>query len=341
MPSYKKNNKWYCSFYYTDYTGKRKKKKKEGFRTKRESDAYEREFLSLYSGEPTISFPQLCKAFLNDYKSRVRQTTYKDVTSIINAYLLPYFGDFRHITDIKPLTVRTFQNHLNNKGLAASSSNRIMAKLSQILKFAVDYYGLASNPCNAVKKLKFNKKEFNILTEQEFKKFLEVVPEQDRLFFILLFYTGLRFGEALALTWGDLDGNKLNVDKTLVVVDGQEEYNEPKTKKSKRVVVLPAFLVDMLNEYKKTMYKPLDQHNVFLQTRSYYTYVLAQVRKKLNISLRMHDFRHSHISHLIHLSVNPVAIAERVGHESANITLSVYGHLYSEDKEKIAELLNF
>ena len=41
------------------------------------------------------------------------------------------------------------------------------------------------------------------------------------------------------------------------------------------------------------------------------------------------------------MGVNPVAIAERVGHESASITLSVYGHLYSEDKEKVAELLKF
>lgn len=342
MPSYKKDNgKWYCSFYYTDYTGLRKKKKKEGFTTKKEADNFEREFLTRYSGQPTISFETLCNIFIQDYEHRVRQTTYNHFLDILNAYIMPYFKEFKQITDIKPLTVRNFQNHLSRKEVAESTNNYIIFKLSQILKFAVDYYGLTSNPCSAVKKLKSNKKEFNILTEHDFKKFIELVPEQEKIFFILLFYTGLRFGEALALTWGDFKGNKLSINKTLVMVDGQEEYNEPKTKKSKRIVVLPAFLVDMLNEYKKTMYKPLAHHNMFLKKRSYYVEVLKKARKKMGINLRMHDFRHSHISLLIHMGVNPVAIAERVGHESASITLSVYGHLYSEDKEKVAELLKF
>ena len=239
MPSYKSKttSKWFCSFYYTDYQGKRKKKKKEGFTTKKQAEQYEREFLTLHSGQPNITFTQLCNVFLEDYKNRVRTTTYNNLSNDIRVYFKDYFSDFKQITDIKSLNIRAFQNELKLKGLSNNTINRIMRSLSHIFNFAVDYYNLASNPCKTIKTLKNDKKDFNILTPEEFKQLINCIEEKDRIFFITLFYTGLRAGEALALTWEDFKGNTLNINKTLVMVDKEEQYNEPKTKKSKRIVV--------------------------------------------------------------------------------------------------------
>ena len=344
MPSYKSKttNKWFCSFYYTDYQGKRKKKKKEGFIAKKQAELYEREFLILHSGQPELTFEQLCNVFLEDYKNRVRATTYKNLSNDIKLYFRDYFNEFKQISDIKSLNIRAFQNWLKLKGLSNSTINRIMTSLSHIFNFAVDYYSLASNPCKTIKTLKNDKKDFNILTPEEFKQLINCIEEKERIFFITLFYTGLRAGEALALTWEDFKGNTLDINKTLVMVDKEEQYNEPKTKKSKRIVVIPQFLVDMLNEYKSTMYKPKPYHNIFLLGYNQYNYMLDAAISKNNFKkIRLHDFRHSHISHLIHLGVNIVAISERVGHDSASITLSVYGHLYNEDKNKIADILKY
>lgn len=75
MPSYKDKDtdKWFCSFYYTDYLGQRKKKKKRGFALKKDAEAWEREFLLLHSGSSDMLFSSLCDAFLADYKGRVRE----------------------------------------------------------------------------------------------------------------------------------------------------------------------------------------------------------------------------------------------------------------------------
>ena len=250
--------------------------------------------------------------FLEDYKNRVRATTYKNLSNDIKLYFRDYFNEFKQISDIKSLNIRAFQNWLKLKGLSNSTINRIMTSLSHIFNFAVDYYNLASNPCKTIKTLKNDKKDFNILTPEEFKQFINCIEEKDRIFFITLFYTGLRAGEALALTWEDFKGNTLNINKTLVMVDKEEQYNEPKTKKSKRIVVIPQFLVDMLNEYKNTMYKPKSYHNIFLLGYNQYNYMLDAAISKNNFKkIRLHDFRHSH------------------------------GHLYNEDKNKIADILKY
>lgn len=84
MPVYKnkERNTWYCSFYYQDWTGKRKKKKKEGFATKREAQAFERNFLSEYAGMPDITFETLVKAYLDKARLRVKASTLANVTII-------------------------------------------------------------------------------------------------------------------------------------------------------------------------------------------------------------------------------------------------------------------
>ena len=72
MPSYKNKDRgtWYCAFYYQDWTGKRKKKKKEGFATRREAQAFERKFLEEYAGSPEITFESLVQSYLE--KARIR-----------------------------------------------------------------------------------------------------------------------------------------------------------------------------------------------------------------------------------------------------------------------------
>lgn len=93
MPSYKnaQRNTWYCAFYFTDWQGKRKKKKKEGFKTKREAQEWERRFLEQFADTPDISFDVLLAEYKKKQKSKNDIRTYLNECNIIENHIEPYF----------------------------------------------------------------------------------------------------------------------------------------------------------------------------------------------------------------------------------------------------------
>lgn len=110
MPVYKnqKRNSWFVSFYYTDWLGKRKKKKKEGFLTKRDALNYERNFLEIVSKQCTIHFNLLVNTYLDDCKKRTKFSTYTTKYTVIKKHILPFFTD-KPINEIKAENIRQWQ----------------------------------------------------------------------------------------------------------------------------------------------------------------------------------------------------------------------------------------
>jgi bisphosphoglycerate-dependent phosphoglycerate mutase len=109
MPAYKNKNRntWYASFYYTDWQGNRKKKKKKGFKTQREAKAYEREFLERAQADPDMSFGAFTQIYMDDCKSRLKPTTYDNKKYVVYDKILPYFKDMP-ISKIEASTIRTW-----------------------------------------------------------------------------------------------------------------------------------------------------------------------------------------------------------------------------------------
>lgn len=117
MPVYKneEKNTWYTSFYYQDWQGNRKRKKKEGFARKKDAQEYERTFKLQQSGSCDMSFGQMTDLYLSDCKIRQKPTSYRVKESGINTHILPYFKDMP-INTITVAQVRQWQNELLNKG---------------------------------------------------------------------------------------------------------------------------------------------------------------------------------------------------------------------------------
>ncbi len=326
-----KRGSWTCKFYYTDWTGKRRQKKKEGFKTKREAREFEINFLNSCKTDVDITFANLVIEYMSDCQIRLKPTTYASKEHIIRTKLLPYFSDIPiNLIDIS--TVRKWQNNIisNPKNYAQTYQKTIHNQLSAILNYAVKYYGL---PVNAAAKCggigKKNAEAMNFWTISEFQKFIKVVDNQKtKTIFNLLFYSGIREGELLALTLDDFDfsNNTVSINKNYARLNGVDIIQEPKTPKSKRFVSLPKPIMEMVWDYSK---KHISSERLFKVSKNFlhremdkYSQ-LAQVKR-----IRIHDLRHSYASMLIELGTPPLEIQERLGHEDIQTTLNTYSHLY-------------
>ena len=337
------NGKWYCSFYYTDWQGNRKRKKKEGFTTQREAKAYESDFLNKMSLNCSMTFGNLVKLYLEDCETRLKPTTLINKTNIINYRIAPYFNDIP-ISDITPAMVRKWQNEIINSGLAPTTQRYINCILSAILTFAVKYYNLPFNPVSRVGSIgKLKAENINFWTLEEYKQFIGYVDKpMYKMMFELFFFTGLRCGELLALTYNDIDTEHgiLSVNKSLATVNGKTIIQTPKTAKSKRKIALPPFIIKHLQEYVKHLYGYEPGARLFQIKRMGVTNALKKACELSGVKkIRIHDLRHSHASLLINLNFSPTLIADRLGHENVTTTLNIYGHLYPSKQAEVVEKL--
>lgn len=354
MPAYKytlKSGKvlWYANFYYTDWTGQKKHICKRGFKTQREAKEYERGFLDQQNITPDILFSSLVENYMEDMRHRLKPTTMKSKEFLIKKKLLPYFGR-QKICDIDTIKIRNWQNELisyrQEDGTPFSQTylKTINNQMSAIMNYAVRHYRLRANPCHSAGAIgKSNSGIMNVWTQEEYERFSKCIKKTVmRLAFDVLFYTGMRSGELLALTEPDiLPDKKISINKNYAVVDGEELFLEPKTPKANRVIAIPDFLYDDIMGYISKLggLRPTDR--IFYFTKS-------ALDKEIKIgaaaaglpAIRVHDLRHSHASMLVDMGFPAIEIAERLGHESVKTTLDTYSHLYPEKGSAIATKLN-
>ena len=344
MPVYKdeERNTWYVKLSYTDYTGRTRQKMKRGFQLRRDALQWEREFLEQMSGAPTITLGALAETYLEDLKTHRKASTYRTTQSEVKIHVLPAFGD-TPVIDVTPANYRAWQAKLKQLGLAESSLFKIDGILRSVFNYAVKYYNLPKSPAAGIPRAGKNKSQgMQFYTLEQFNAFIETFTPEDplRVVFLVLFYTGLRIGELLALTPADIDlpGGTLTVNKNWSIVVHQ--LTTPKTEKSKRTITLPAFLVEVLRQYMSRFYALEDDTRLFTKSEQTIIYQLHKHGDAAGLHrIRIHDLRHSHASLLINMGIPPAVIAERLGHENAQITLSIYAHLYPNKQRMVSDAL--
>lgn len=341
-----KRNSWYVSFYYTDWTGTRKKKKKEGFATKKEAIEYERSFMEKTAGKCTMKFKSLVEIYLEDCQKRIKNTTYALKKSIIKKYINPFFSNIA-LNEITPEHIRQWQSRImeDNSQKSGQYLHNINIQLSCIFNFAKKYYGIDKNPvqvCDMMGNMKNKKMSFWTLAE--FKLFLAEMNKKDSLYlaYNLLFWTGIRRGELLALRPKNFDfaEKTLSITHNVVFVNSRPQLTTPKTESSKRTINMPVFLMNMVKKY---IYEHKISSDEFLFNflPSYLMENIKFYSKKAKIKpIKIHDFRHSHVSLLIEQGFSPLIIAQRLGHKDVTMTLRIYAHLYPNKQQKLADELH-
>lgn len=191
---------------------------------------------------------------------------------------------------------------------------------------------------------KEERKEMLFWTREEYTKFSDAMMDKPMSFyaFEMLYWCGIREGELLALTPSDFDFQKrtVSITKSYQRIHGQDLITTPKTPKSVRVVQMPQFLCDEIQDYLKQLYGIESNDRIFPITKSYLHREMDRGCKQTGVKrIRIHDLRHSHISLLIDMGFTALAIADRVGHESVDITYR-YAHLFPNRQTEMANQLD-
>ncbi|HLI70270.1 MAG TPA: site-specific integrase [Ktedonobacteraceae bacterium] len=291
------------------------------------------------------------------HKPRVGETSYQDYRYALDARIIPALG---HI-QMQKLTmhqVQMFYSKLTDKEeLGARRVHMLHSLLHGALAHAVRENLLARNVCEGVQLPRLDERERPALTpEQAMQMLASVQDSQLRMIVQLAVVTGLRRGELCALKWQDVDFAKryLHIRRNLVRLKGQGLVEKsPKTKRSRRDISLPLFVVDALKQHQAHQQEvrqaagdSWQEHDlVFCKKDGTHIHVNTLDRwfKKLLESanlppeMHLHDLRHSMVTILLQMGIPAHVVQEIAGHSDVKTTLGVYAHVLPGQQENAME----
>ena len=338
----KESKTWYVKCYYIDYMGTKRQRKKRGFKLQREAKEWEAIFLSSLKYDNETTFGHIAKQFLEEMEPRRRITTMR-LYRVALARILPTFEDVP-LGKIDEQMIVRWQNDMLSRGYSGSTGPKSETIFRQVFRYGAKRCQLPRNPFDNIEKLKQeHTRELQFWTHDQYKEFYKHLNKTiHQTAFDILFYGGIRLGELLALTVADFDseGKTLSITKSLQREGKTDHITPPKTKKGNRTITLPSFVAEKLAIHIESLYDcdgetrlfPISKNALYCQMKKYSP--LAGVPR-----IRIHDLRHSHAALLIEKGIQPLAIAERLGHEDIKITLGTYGHLYPNKQREIADIL--
>ncbi len=361
---------------------------KRGFSLKREADAWVRTELaklivekeqeknlnlvsitetSASSPLETMTMDELIAEYIKLEVSGTKQSTQTTKLNIINKKILPYFTGKR-VIDIKTVDVKSWLTIIDQMetaegyGLADTYKYTIQGQLNAIFNYALEIHDLPANPVSRIKrkigKKYAEKQEFWELSD--YALFRKVAAEKPRFFYYweLLYWTGMRSGEAKALRYSDIfwDRKFIRVYKTLPenMKDNptkklskkkakklQGNETDPKQPSSYRDIHLPQILVDELKEYADSIYGIEADTYLFNLSKSSLHRELDRCIELTGIpDITVHGFRHSANALLSNVVKCPDVVRKyRLGH-CDETTNDIYNHPYKYELEDVAIKLN-
>jgi integrase len=288
-------------------------------------------------------------------KLRVKEKTKVGYQSLLRSRILPEFGG-TELRYIRAANVRSWVASMDAEGSSPSRIRQACQVLRASLKQAVLDGLIDSNPASGIELPREKRRKMNALSVGQINvlaAYAEELQAGAGMLVTVLAYSGIRWGEAVALTTGSVDSlhQRIHIDASATEIGGRLVVGVPKTYRI-RTVVLPKTVSDALAEH---MYRRGigPGENVFtaplggmLRSANFGRRVWRPATTRLSSeypglgSLRVHDLRHSAASIAISCGANIKVVQRMLGHEKASVTLDVYGHLYTDDLEQVAAAID-
>lgn len=302
-----------------------------------------------------VLFKDFAAKWLQHKKLRVKEATFDSYRQIIENHFLPFFGESK-LADVKPIDINNFvailaEKRGKNGKLSTKTVNNIITILHSVFEDALLNDYVSRNPVVLRKhRLPVNQKEKDFFTLEEADRFLRCVDPEYYPFFLVLWHTGLRVGEAIGLQWQDIDFKEgtLSIKRSIY-----QKYNNtnivglPKSRAGMRTIYITKTLLNTLMELKQKQ-KILDHSGyIFLKDGKLYrkagliNYQFKKAIKKAGLreTLSPHSLRHGFIS-LLRCYFPDHLVKAYVGHSLNSDVTSIYTHTTQEQLKEMAKKLD-
>ena len=359
----KRGKTWEYSFEIAPIDGKRKRKTKGGFRTKAEALTAGTQAKAEYDNCGTVSEPSnmslsdwLDKWYMNYVDKHFKESTKASYQSVIRK-IKTDLGHYK-ISSLKPLTLHNYFNSLSDGGYATSTTRGVRRILNSALNYAYQMEIIKSNPCSKVRIKTSDEEKYKFpitITPEQFNQIINSISYQCLYYkipFYIGWYTGMRGGEVLALTWDDVDfeTKTIRVNKTHTQAFGEVHITTPKTPNAVRNILVGDKLLDILKIWRERQIKnakklgisPPEEICTRLSLEPIKASNLGQqcikLRKQLGIDFHFHCLRHTHATILIKNGVSIKEVQSRLGHKSIQTTLDIYTHIKAHETVKSVDV---
>ncbi len=285
-------------------------------------------------------------------KPRLRQKSYRSYESLLRRYVRPLLGP-RNLAAICPLDIQAVYQQLVERDLSARTVRYTHSVLRSAMRQAIRWRLLAEDPTNGAQLPRQRRRELRVLTAEQSRVFLEVAMQTPYgPVFAVGLTTAARPSEYLALKWPDINWERgtVSIVRTLERVSGGWRFAETKRARSRRVIKLQEWVLELLGDLHATMNsksgcgawgggaglifktpagRPIDSDKLATKIKS----ILEQASLPI---IRLYDLRHTGATLALAAGVPPKVVSEQLGHASATFTLDIYSHVLPHMQEEAA-----
>ena len=247
-----------------------------------------------------MKLSEFMEVYFEDKQNELKDRTMKNKRYMMEQHIIPYFGE-QMLSEITASQIIQWQNEMQTKGFSESYLRMIQNQLTSLFTHASRIYDLHTNPCKKVKRMgNSDSRSLDFWTTEEYQRFIQTIEPGTRyyLIFEILFWTGCRIGELLAICYGDINFKEktVSITKTYYRRNKTDYITAPKTESSNRIVTMPDFLVEELKAYTDKMYELKAEERIFMVTDRAVQKKMKQKADKLNLKhIRVHDLRHPYV----------------------------------------------